>query len=104
MIYDYRWRGRPAYIHYPGYYITWKKGIAATSVVGYRFGAVRRKAPLAVLPHYLEWIGRAGRYDGRYSNLDYLLVRGNAPAGRKSETEGFIPVRSAGKWLILKND
>ena len=104
MIYDYRWRGRPSYIHYPGYYITWKKGIATTGVVGYRFGAVRRKASLAVLPHYLEWIGRDGRYDGRYDHLEYLLVRGKAPAGRESETEGFVPVRSAGKWLILKNN
>lgn len=104
LIYDYTWRDRPAYIHYPGYYITWKKGIATTSIVGYRFGAVRRKAKLAFFPAYLEWIGRFQKYDGRYSNLDYLLVRGAVPAGREDETAGFEPLRDAGKWRLLKNN
>lgn len=104
LIYDFRWNGRPAYIHYPGYYITWKKGIATTSVIGYRFGAVRRKAELPVLPAYLEWTGMSGQYDGRYSSLDYLLVRGAVPAGRESDTDGFEPLRTAGKWRLLKNN
>jgi hypothetical protein len=104
MIYDYTWRGRPAYIHYPGYYITWKKGIATTSIVGYRFGAVRRKAKLPVFPAYLEWIGRFQKYDGRYSDLDYLIVRGAVPAGREDEIAGFEPLRSAGEWRLLKNN
>jgi hypothetical protein len=104
MIYDYRWRGTPAYIHYPGYYIIWKKGIATTSIIAYRFGVVRRKAPITILPAYLEWIGRFGRYDGRYSSLDYLLVRGAPPPGREYETDGFEPFRSAGEWRLLKNN
>jgi len=104
LVYDYKWRGMPAYIHFPGYYITWKKGIATTSLIGYRFGAVRRKAPLAVLPAYLEWTGKTGRYDGRYSNLDYILMRGALPRGREYEIEGFSPLRSAGKWHLLKKD
>jgi hypothetical protein len=104
LIYDYTWRGRPAYIHFPGYYITWKKGIATTSLIGYRFGAVRRRAPLAVLPAYLEWTGRSGRYDGRYAELDYILMRGALPRGREYEIEGFAPMRSAGKWHLLKKD
>jgi len=104
LIYDYTWRGSPAYIHYPGYYITWKKGIATTSVIGYRFGAVRRKAKLPILPAYLEWIGKFQKYDGRYSSLDYLIVRGAVPAGRENETDGFEPLRTAGKWRLLKNN
>ena len=104
LIYNYTWRGRPAYIHYPGYYITWKKGIATTSIIGYRFGAVRRKAKLPVLPAYLEWIGKFQRYDGRYESLDYLLVRGAVPPGRENETDGFEPLRDAGKWRLLKNN
>jgi ABC-type proline/glycine betaine transport system permease subunit len=103
LIYDFRWRGSPAYIHYPGYYITWKKGIATTSVIGYRFGIVRRKAPITILPAYLEWIGRFQEYDGRYSSLDYLLVRGTVPAEREHDTDGFEPLRAAGKWRLLKN-
>ncbi len=104
LIYDFRWRGSPVYIHYPGYYITWKKGIAATSIIGYRFGAVRRKAPITILPAYLEWIGRFQEYDGRYSSLDYLVVRGSAPAGHEHDTDGFEPLRSAGEWRLLKNN
>jgi len=104
LIYDFRWNGRPSYIHFPGYYITWKKGIATTSVIGYRFGAVRRKAKLPILPAYLEWIGMTGQYDGRYSSLDYLLVRGAVPAGHESDTDGFEPLRDAGKWRLLKNN
>jgi len=104
LIYDYTWNGRPAYIHYPGYYITWKKGVATTSVIGYRFGAVRRKAKLPVLPAYLEWIGRFQKYDGRYESLDYLLVRGTVPAEHEHDTDGFEPLRTAGKWRLLKNN
>lgn len=104
MIFDYRWRGSPVYIHYPGYYITWKKGIATTSVIGYRFGAVRRKASLAVLPAYLEWIGKFQKYDGRYSDLTHMLLRSDVPPVCKNETRGFVPVRSSGKWHLLKND
>ena len=104
MIFDYKWRGKPVYIHYPGYYITWKKGIATTSVIGYRFGAVRRKAPLAVLPAYLEWIGKFQRYDGRYSELTHMLLRSDVPAVFKNETQGFVTIRSSGMWHLLKND
>ena len=104
LIYDFRWRGSPAYIHFPGYYITWKKGIATTSIIGYRFGAVRRKARLPVLPAYLEWIGMFQRYDGRYESLDYLLVRGAVPAGHENDTDGFEPVRFTDKWRLLKNN
>lgn len=102
LVFDHTWRGRPLYIHFPGYYTVWKKGIAVTSIVGYRFGAVRRAVDLTVLPEYLEWVGRHDRYDGRYRDLDYLLVRGEPAGARPGILDGFRPVSSAGRWRLLE--
>lgn len=108
FIYDYRFRGRPLYIHFPNYHIVWKRGIACTSLVGYRFGAVTRKAPARVLPPYLAWIGNPlhyshENYDGRYGSLDYILTRGLPPPGKEWHLSGFEPIRSAGKWHLYSN-
>ena len=97
IIYDFRYRGNPVYIHFPSYYITWSRGIAATKIVDYRFGAVRRKRGGTQLPRYLEWAGRFGNYDGRYRNLDLILTRGETVRG---DLGVFVETKWAGAWAL----
>lgn len=80
---DYKYRGRPVYIHFANYSIIWNHGIATTKVIDYRFGSIKRTASKEVLPEYQEWSGTIGLIPKEYENLKYLLLRGepkNLPA------------------------
>ncbi len=80
---DYKYRGRPVYIHFANYYIVWNHGIATTKVIDYRFGSIKRTTSKDILPEYQEWSGTTGLIPDEYKNLDYLLLRGepkNLPA------------------------
>jgi hypothetical protein len=96
LVIDYKFRGRPTYIHFPSYYIVWEKEVATASLADFRFGAVRRGVNGVELPRYLEWAGKRGDYDGRYRDMDYLLVRGGAAP------EGFALERAVGKWALYR--
>jgi hypothetical protein len=76
VIVDYKYRGRPVYIHFANYNIIWNHGIATTKVIDYRFGSIKRTASKEVLPEYQEWSGTIGLIPKEYENLDYLLLRG----------------------------
>lgn len=104
LIYDHKFRGRPVYIHFPNYYITWKRGIASTCLIDYRFGNIRRKASKTSLPPYrrIEWIGKRNLYDGRYAGMDYILVRGGIPEEHKKYMANFTLKRAAGKWRLYE--
>jgi hypothetical protein len=94
LVYDYAYRGRGVFIHFPSYYIVWEKGIATSRVAEFRFSSVRKTAGDSAIPRYLEWVGKGIAYDGRYRNMDYLLIRGG------SAPEGFALERAAGKWSL----
>jgi hypothetical protein len=79
LIFEYEYRGRPAYIHFPSYFTVWKRGITATALVDYRFGSVRRKPGGLSLPNYREWIGKTDGSGGLYSEMQLLLSRGSPP-------------------------
>jgi hypothetical protein len=94
LVYDYAYRGRGIFIHFPSYYIVWEKGIATSRVAEFRFSAIRKTARGRAIPRYLEWVGKGIPYDGRYRDMDYLLIRGgSAPAGFEIE-------RTAGAWSL----
>lgn len=76
VIIDFNYRGRPVYIHFPSYNIVWNKGITTTKIIDYRFGAIRRKVTLSSLPEYQEWIGIENKIPEEYSNINYLLIKG----------------------------
>jgi hypothetical protein len=103
IVFDYRYRGNPAYIHFPNYYIVWRRGIACTKLVDYRFGIVRRRADGESLPRYDEWAGRFDSYDGRYRNLGYLLVRGAPTERALRRLERFRSIYASGKWTLYEN-
>lgn len=102
IIADYMYRGLPVYIHFPSYYIVWRRGIATTRIVDYRFGSVRRAVDADELPPYLEWAGKFKRYDNRYWNMDYILIRGDFPVHMFDDLANFTPVRTAGGWSLYE--
>lgn len=106
LIFDYRFRGRPIYIHFPDYYTVWKRGVACTFLIDCglgSFGSTKRKAGKQVLPEYLRWIGKDNYYDGRYEKIGYLLVRGKMPDEIRGQLSGFNKVKQQGKWRLYQN-
>lgn len=100
LIYDYRYRGRSIYIHFPSYYIVWERGVATANITEYRFGPVRR-AGVHGLPRYLDWVGKFDNYDGRYRDMDYILMRGTEP-GAGGFLGDFKVARTAGRWSLYE--
>ena len=106
LIYDNRFRGRPVYIHFPNYHIVWNEGIATTCVVDFSFNLIRRKAGTAEWPPTirLEWVGRHGRYSGQFSDLKYILVKGDILKNHLKYFDGFVVDKSAGDWILYKKN
>jgi hypothetical protein len=105
LVYDYRYRGRYTYLHFPNYVIVWNKGLAATKMIDYRFVVVTRGERGKEIPVYNEWIGRTYTVEKAYdSTLSYLLVRGKAPAQPDSNILNATAVRQAGLWGLYKNN
>lgn len=102
LVYDAEYRGRKVYIHYPNYFIVWKKGIAASKIIDYRFGVVRRVAT-AALPFYHEWIADEYRYEPTYGQLDLLMVKGKAPVVEDLNLRGFRLIKQSGQWKLYQN-
>ncbi len=98
VIIDYKYNGRPVYIHFSNYHIVWSQGIATTKVIDYRFGSIKRIASKETLPEYQEWSGTAGLIPEEYKNLKYLLIKGN-PANFPEEAVQLAGDRN---WKIVK--
>jgi hypothetical protein len=100
LIYDNKFRGRKVYIHFPNYFLVWQKGVVASKIIDYRFGVVRRVATEAQIPFYDELIGEGYRYHPEYSNLDYVLVRGEAPVQPDKNLLHFKLINVVGLWKL----
>jgi len=100
LVLDHTYRGRPSYIHFPCYYTVWRRGIATTKLVDYRFSNVRRKAGGERLPSYIEWPGSLDGYDGRYESADLLLVRGEPRGAAAPAVTGRELLREEGAWKL----
>ena len=92
LITDNKFRGKPVYIHFPNYYIIWKKGIGATMIIDYRFGPIRRKEGKGNLPSYMDIVLKQNFKE--FKNINYILIRGKLP----SELE-IRPLRIKGPWI-----
>lgn len=104
LIYADEYRGRKVYIHFPNYYIIWQKGIAASKIIDYRFGVVRRVASEVELPFYHELIADNYSSQPAYQRVDYLLVRGHAPVETDVNLKNFSLWREAGSWRLYKKE
>jgi len=104
IITDYKFRGLPAYIHFPDYHIIWNRGIATPKFVDitevWRIG---RKVDTAILPRYNEWIGRRNNGDLRYLDMDYLIVRSDIDKTHAEYNNSFSVVKTSGPWRLLQN-
>jgi len=98
IIYTNTFKNRPVYIHFPMYFIVWKKGIS-TGLVDYRFGAIKRNADFERLPYYREWIGDARDYSNEYKNIEYVLLKDSL----KLEINGFDLTKQSGDWFLYTN-
>jgi len=103
LVYDYSFRDKPIYIHFPNYYIIWKQGISTTRMLDFpspwRIG---RKTDKTTLPRYNEWVGLLNNYDGRYMNADFILVRGELPQNALEFFKNFTLVKSIEKWTLYE--
>lgn len=104
LIYDHKYRGRKVYIHFPNYFVVWNRGIAASKIIDYRFGVVRRVASETDVPFYTEYIGDGYKKIDKYARLEYLLVKGKPGVTRDENTLGFSAWRKAGDWQLFKRN
>lgn len=102
LIYANDFRGRKVYIHFPNYFIVWNQGIAASKIIDYRFGVIRRVGAEDSLPFYHELIGERYRLQPQYETMDYLLSRGEAPVIPDDNLRGFILARTEGEWRLFR--
>jgi hypothetical protein len=98
IIYTNTFKGRPVYIHFPMYFIVWKKGIS-TGLVDYRFGIIKRKADFDKLPYYREWIGDSRDYSDEYKNIEYILLKDSL----KLDIKGFEMNKQVDDWYLYTN-
>jgi hypothetical protein len=103
LIYDNTYRRSKVYIHFPNYFIVWKHGIAATKIIDYRFGVVRRVALESEVPFYDEYVGDNYKHHHAYRGQDFLLVRGEAPVSDDLNLRNSSKVRESGEWKLYKN-
>jgi hypothetical protein len=102
LIYDHKYRGRKVYIHFPNYFLVWNRGIAASKIIDYRFGVVRRVASETDVPFYTEYIGDGYKKIDEYARLEYLLVKGKPLVDRDENVSEFTEWRKSGDWRLFK--
>jgi hypothetical protein len=113
LIYDYRFRNVSVYDNFLDYYTAWTNGVCTTRFIDDRSFAVGRKVSKEELPPYIKWIGKdkeeyiewIGRdksnvYDGRYRNVDHIIVRGDLPASTLQGLNDFTVVEQRGSWFL----
>jgi hypothetical protein len=98
IIYSNTFKRRPVYIHFPMYFVVWKKGIS-TGLVDYRFGIIKRNASFDKLPYYREWIGDTRDYKDEYKNIEYIMLKDSL----RLDIEGFNLKKQADDWYLYEN-
>jgi hypothetical protein len=96
------YRGNLAYIHFPDYYLIWRKGIVPTVTVDSRFGIIKKRKNIIELPKYNEFISLLKNYDSRYSNMNYLIIRGNLPDTLKKYYPNFKFNKQIENWRLYE--
>lgn len=102
LVYEPGFRGRPLYRHFLDYYIVWEKGVCLTRFIDDRSMPVQRNIAEAILPVYEEKMAPQRQYDGRYSCLDYLLVRGSVPAQDVRYFRHYDVMREVDMWRLYR--
>jgi len=92
QIFKHDYRGQPVYVHFPDYYITWKQGVAASSIINFGQTGVKRKVIEESLPAYFEWKEKMWKQHGdRYYKYSGI---------REAVSPDLLPVYNA--WIGSK--
>jgi hypothetical protein len=102
LMYDYQFRGRSVYENFADYFVVWKQGITNTRVIDDRSFPIQRKVSKAILPPYIEWSGKYDSYDGSYSSMDYILVRGGISLKARKYMQNFTVTKQEDKWVLYE--
>ena len=103
MIFDKIYRRFPVYIHFPDFYIVWRKGIAATAMQKYGYVIFDNNLARRPLPAYDEWLSASSNLIPEDFAADLLLVRGIPSAKfRRFVDRHFRLLRAAGQWLLYE--
>jgi hypothetical protein len=102
LIYDFAFRGKPVYVNFPSYYITWTQGIATFRIVDIVDFAppIRKKDGPTAMPAFVEWANLLDSYNGSYASLDYILVRGEVAQNSPRYPRSFQLEKAGGKWSL----
>jgi hypothetical protein len=104
LIYDFKFRGRPIYAHFPSYYIIWTQGMGTFRIIDFVDFAPplrRREGPARQIPTFNERPWMALSDEGSYTSVDYILVRGRDDMRFSRYLQLFELEREAdGKWFI----
>ena len=92
----------PFYIHFPNYFIVWKRGNAITRLIDFKFGTVERKLKKRIFPRSSEWVGYLNNYKGKYEDTDYILVKGEVPNKDKQYFKNFTIIKSKSDWFLYE--
>lgn len=103
MMWENEYRGRKVYIHFQNYFLVWKKGMASSKIIDYRFGIVRRVAPESVLPFYNEYVREKYTRQYHYHGLDYLLARESSEPLTMKHFPTFEKVREQAGFTLYRN-
>jgi hypothetical protein len=102
LMYDFRFRGRSVYENFADYFVVWQQGITNTRVIDDRSFPIQRKMTKKILPPAIDWSGKYDSYDGSYSSMEYILVRGGLSPKAQHYMQGFNVARQAGPWALYE--
>jgi hypothetical protein len=104
LMYDYKFRGKPVYAHFPSYYIIWTQGLGTFRIVDFVDFAppLRRKDRLgSEIPIFNERPWLAPRDETSYLDVDYILTRGMDDERFRRYLQLFqLEGEADGKWFL----
>jgi hypothetical protein len=103
LIWENDFRDRKVYIHFQNYFVVWKKGVASSKIIDYRFGIVRRVAPESVVPFYHEYAMDEYTDEYLYNDIEYLLAREPATPKTTKYFPAFEKVHEKSGWTLYRN-
>ncbi len=103
VIWENDYRDRKVYIHFQNYFVVWKKGVASSKIIDYRFGIVRRVAPESVVPFYHEYAIPEYTDEYYYHYIEYLLAREPETPITTQYFPTFEKIREQDGWTLYRN-
>ncbi len=103
LVWENDYRDRKVYIHFQNYFVVWKKGVASSKIIDYRFGIVRRVAPESLVPFYHEYALEEYHEDFKYHDVEYLLSREPETPLTQKYFPAFEKVREQAGWTLYRN-